>query len=180
MLRLAMRRNGFSLVEILLLLGLVSILLVAALIAYPQVRERNYVNTERQRLLKIVSVIRPVFAFKPTYDGLTTDSANAVRAFDVAMNNDNYAPGQVINHSWGGVVLVGPATDNRFMRITYADVPPEACVKLATGVARNFWQLYVEGNLVWQSDMGLDYDITNVVAQCSADPDGVSMAFIAD
>ena len=40
------RSAGFSLIELLLVLGIIAILLVAAFVVYPQVRDRNQANVE--------------------------------------------------------------------------------------------------------------------------------------
>jgi prepilin-type N-terminal cleavage/methylation domain-containing protein len=174
-------QRGFSLIEILLVLGVLALLLVAAFLTFPQVRDRNYVNIENQRLMQTVAVVKNLYVAKGNYVGLTTDVANQARAFATEANQGNYQPGQEIRNLWGGLIELQPNAGNpKFMDISYGAVPPDACQKLATGVARNFKELQVAGATVWRETDQEDVDITGIVEACNANPAGSTLVFITE
>lgn len=176
------RSRGFSLVEILLVLGLLAVFLAAVFVTYPQVRGRNYVNIEQQRLLRTLAVVKNLYATKQTYDNLTTDVANQAKAFMPEANAGNYGPGQTIINVWGGEIEVSQhATNPAWLEIRYAGIPADACVQLATGVTvNNFKALAIDGTVVWQaSDVG-EMDVSGIVEACNASDDGAMMGFASD
>lgn len=171
------RQAGFSLIELLLVIGLIAIMVVAAFFVYPQVRDRNYVNLENQRLLQVAAVLKNLYVGKGVYTGLTTDVANQARAFSKEANEGNYAAGQEIRHIWGGRMSVAPNANPAFMDITYEGVPSDACQKLSTGVAANFKVVSIDGNVVWREADRLAMDVNAMVAACSAATGGATLVF---
>jgi len=140
--------KGFSLIELLLVLGVLAILLVAAFVVYPQVRDRNQANTEVSNLTTIKAGINNLYAAKGgNYAGLSTPIANQARIFPQNMNGGSYAPGASVQTAWGGAVTVTPATGTapREFTIAYASVPEGVCLGLVSGAAGNFKDVTVGG-----------------------------------
>lgn len=108
------RATGFSLIELLLVLGVLAILLVAAFVVYPQVRDRSQAQTEAENIRAIQSSVRSLFAMKGgNYEGLGRGRsvndrgiANQARIFPVRMNDGDYSQDAVIRSTWGGEVYV--------------------------------------------------------------------------
>lgn len=145
--------KGFSLIELLLVLGVLAILLVAAFVVYPQVRDRNQANTEASNLTSIKAGVNNLYASKGgNYTGLTAGVANQARVFPASMNQGTYTDAAPITSSWGGTVAVavnGAATAatrtpggviaaNRSFTITYSSVPDGVCLPLVSSAANNF------------------------------------------
>ncbi|MCY1754814.1 prepilin-type N-terminal cleavage/methylation domain-containing protein [Klebsiella pasteurii] len=65
-------KKGFSLLELLLVLGIVAALIVASFIVYPKVRDARYVDIEAKHIGQIYASVRNVYAGKPDYSGLAT------------------------------------------------------------------------------------------------------------
>lgn len=172
--------KGFSMIELLLVLGLISVFVAVAFFVYPQVRDNNYTNTERQRLLKAVAVIQNLHFSTGHYDGLTTDSANQAAAFVREANEGSRAPGTTIHNIWGGTIEVGPASNNKFMEITYTQVSVEGCLKFSTGLNHSFQSVSVNGVPVWNAAIGNDIDVSAAVEACNSDPDGATMVFVSN
>ena len=171
--------SGFSLIEVLLVIGVIAITMVAIFIAYPQVRERNQVNTENQRIFRIVGTVRNIYALNPEYTGLTTDVANLARAFPAEMNDGNYAVGQAIQHIWEGAVTLNvDPTNNRLFQITYAGVPSENCVMLATGVLQNFQRIEIPaGTVVYNKSVSTGVNIGAIAEACTSSGPLATLAF---
>lgn len=73
--------KGFSMIELLLVVGLIAVFAAVVFFVYPQVRDNNYANIERQRLLRTVARVQNLHFSAGHYEGLTTDSANQADAF---------------------------------------------------------------------------------------------------
>lgn len=100
------KRRAFSLVELLLVLGILAVLLVAAFVVYPKVRDTSLAKTEAANILNIRASVHSLYASKNyNYTGLNTLVANQAKMFPSSMNLGNYAT-DAITSSWGGVVKV--------------------------------------------------------------------------
>lgn len=143
--------KGFSLIELLLVLGVLAILLVAAFVVYPQVRDRNQANTEVSNLTTIKAGINNLYAAKGgNYTDLARGVANQARVFPASMNNGTYTAAQAITSSWGGDVNVeentaaqGSYAAHRTFRVTYSAVPNGVCLPLVSGAAGNFTSIQI-------------------------------------
>lgn len=170
------KAKGFSLIELLLVLGVLAILLVAAFVVYPQVRDRNQANAEVSNLTAIKANITNLYASRGgNYDGLTTDVANQARAFPSSMNGGSYTAGTTINAAWGGEVTVEEGTNNRLFEIEYTAVPDGVCLGLVSGAASNFQQVEIGGTGVFTSgstetpaSAGGQFDPAAAAAACAA------------
>lgn len=58
-------QKGFSLLELLLVLGIVAALIVASFIGYPKVRDARYVDVEAKHIGQIYASVRNVYAGQP-------------------------------------------------------------------------------------------------------------------
>ena len=145
-------QGGFSLVEILLVLGIIAILAIAAFIIFPQVQASNRANTELSNITTVTAGTKNLFGSTRNYAPATNTILNQARVFPSSMNA-NVFTGGTITSSWGGAVsvtgstavgvadAVGPTT---FFRIVYSAVPSEICSKLVPGLVTNFQAVYVD------------------------------------
>lgn len=186
-------QRGFSLVELLLVLGVLALLLVAAFVVYPQVRDRNQANQEVSNLKAIQANVRGLFWSKGRYNGLGNGRgatagpdrgiANAARVFPPTMNNGDYSKNAEVRSSWGGNVWVWqrpavvmqsgssyPAA--RTFGVLYEDVPSSICVPLVSAVSGGFVGVSVSGTEVIKAE-GLD--VAAMTVACNANPGGTIM-----
>jgi hypothetical protein len=185
--------KGFSLIELLLVLGVLAILLVAAFVVYPQVRDRNQANTEVSNLTTIKAGVNNLYAAKGgNYTGLTKGVANQARVFPASMNNGTYTTGQAITSSWGGDVDVavntaaqGSYAANRTFTISYTAVPSGVCLPLVSGAAGNFTSIRVGGTTGTGATAGTEvitstgFSPTDAATACSSSANP-SVAFISN
>lgn len=148
------RGRGFSLIELLLVLGVLAVLLVAAFVVYPQVSHANRVNQELSNLSNIQTNMRNMFATVGTaYTKIpaatATATLNSARIFPVGMNGGVYT-GSNIKHAWGGNVTLNATTANhqglpagRAFTVNYMDVPSKACVDLVTGAMSTYKIIHI-------------------------------------
>lgn len=149
-------KKGFSLIEMLLVLGVLAVLLVAAFVVYPRVRDASRANNEVTNLTAIKASINNLYATKGgNYAGLNTGVANQARAFPTSMNSGTFT-GTAVTSSWGAKVAVDVTTADlvvggttvpagRAFTVSYDDVPDGVCLGLVSGAAGNFSQITVGG-----------------------------------
>lgn len=175
------RHQGFSLIELLLALGVIALLVVAAFAVYPQVRAANQAKDLADLTLAIRAQVASLYAPRGgSYAGLNTLAANRARVFSSGANGGNFDT-SVIHGPHGGRVIVNaynlatvpvvtpghrfPANGSFYIR--YYDVPEPVCVKLLPMLVGKVEGMRVDMTYVL-TDQGLDIDA--MVAACAADP----------
>ena len=149
--------TGFSLIELLLVLGVIAILLVSAFVIYPQVSHANKVKTETANLAAIQASMRSLFASSGSNYALlppevSTATLNNARVFPASMNGGDYTTG-AIRHSWDGLVSLHATNFShagipvgRGFSINYMDMPSQACVDMVSRSFKTFKIIMVYAN----------------------------------
>lgn len=181
--RFKAKHAGFSLIELLLVLGVLAILLIAAFVVYPQVRDRNQANAEIQKITAIKANLTNLYASRGgNYTGMlasTVIQAKAVPASSVE--------GTLIKSAWGKEIMFsvdsGASTatmtpgrtfpQGRYYSIIYAEVPNSICLPLVSGAAGNFQGIRVNDTQVIGSDGQLDVGIASRACSLTQNPDVV-------
>ena len=185
------KAKGFSLIELLLVLGVLAILLVAAFVVYPQVRDRNQANAEVSNLTAIKANITNLYASRGgNYGGLNRGVANQARVFPSSMNGGVYTAGADITTAWGGGVWIGResnSTDDvvngeRRYSIRYEGVPAGVCLGLVSGAASNFQDVRVSdlGSTTGSVFTDGQFDPGLAATECANNPNGAQVTFISN
>lgn len=163
--------KGFGLVELVLVLGVLALLVVAVFAVFVSVQRKNAVTLETQRLTAVAAVVRQVYGTQRDYSTLTTDVANAARAFPVAMNGGVYTAGAPVRNYWDGAVMVGPlaSSPHQFV-VRYAGVPSESCAALVIDTEARFSRVQIGATVVKDRAGGFQFDPNQAVAVCAALP----------
>jgi prepilin-type N-terminal cleavage/methylation domain-containing protein len=135
------RNKGFTLIEILLVIGIIAILAIAAFVIFPQVQASSRANNEQNNIATIAAGVKNLYGSAGKYDGVTNDVINVARIFPASMNGGSNATGVSIKSSWDGAVSVlpvGAAAPYKNFSITYSAVPAAVCTKLVPAIAANF------------------------------------------
>lgn len=135
------RNGGFSLIELLLVIGFISGALVLAFVTYPKVQAQNRANVENQHITIMASGIKNLFSTAQNFGSINNTMLIAANVIPDDMTKE----GAVISNTWGGGVVIttdidsGSATNKKLRyQITYDGIPSVECTKIATGVSSNF------------------------------------------
>lgn len=171
---------GFSLIELLLVLGVLALLLVAAFVVYPQVRDRNQANQAITDMAAIRSNITNLYASTGSrITGLNNHVARHAKIFPDSMYPDPTLP--LAHAPWGGMVILapfpaayGPRAQGTVYMMVYNDVPPSICLNLINGVQNTLLQVSVDGVTVKSELDGIEYDPGATAAACNKETNSVT------
>lgn len=141
-------KKGFTLVEILLVVGFIAIASIGIYVVYQKVDAGGKANTESRNLDTIRAGVKNLYATAGNYAGLV--QANVVSAQLVP--ESMVQPDASLRNTFGGTVTIAPsgtdALGNGGFDITYPNVPTAVCIKLAPNAAAQFDRLLIGSTLI--------------------------------
>lgn len=176
----AFRACGFSLIELLLVLGVLAILLVAMFVVYPQVRTSQQASREAGNVILLQAGIRTAFASRGVYSALGAMNSgrgetfvNQSRIAPATLNDGNPSSNQ-LQSSWGPVLIhsnIGAYAGygaGRMFVIRYMDVPKAACVDFVSKTISKFdvVRLNTASNSGYMTPES--FTVADVVTACNA------------
>lgn len=182
-------KKGFSLVELLLALGVIAVFLIASFVVYPRVKSQQQAQQESANIRAIQVNLRNLFySLSGNYAKLGGEPsasnpsiANQARVFPSIMNGGDYSKSAPIRSIWGGEVYVwtrpalstpkGDIAHNKSFGIAYKDVPKSVCVPLVSSNYESFHSVLV-GEWTKQKEVILPengLDIPTLTALCQDD-----------
>ncbi|ENS3161735.1 type 4 pilus major pilin [Salmonella enterica subsp. enterica serovar Montevideo] len=162
-------KKGFSLLELLLVLGIIAALVVAAFIVYPKVQASQRAQAESNNIATIQAGVKALYTSASSFTGLNNSVAVQAKIFPDNMLSGSGSAAKPINAFKGNVVVAsadtGPsaATGSSFT-ITYENVPAAECTKIITA-AGNFYIAQVGGATV--KEAGGTLNVAATAAACS-------------
>jgi type II secretory pathway pseudopilin PulG len=181
--KIKINRKGFTLVEILLVVGFIAIAGISIYMAYDKVNTTNKALTESKNVNLLKAGIKNLYGGSQSYTGVTNIVLNDSRSTPDSMRALPYVAldNNIIN-MWGGavsvstVILGGGGINNGF-QIKYTKVPGDVCAKLATSLTTNIEQITVAGVLV-KAYGTANLDVPLLATNCATDTGtGVTMLF---
>lgn len=153
-------KKGFSLLELLLVLGIIAALVVSAFIVYPKIQAAQRADTELRNISTITAGIRTLYHSSPNFAGVNNDVLiNSKIIPDNMLSADKT---QIIN-SFGGTVIVSSATaltlPDSGISLTYNNIPTLECTKITTALLPLALSIRVN-NVAMTS-------VSSLVAKCS-------------
>lgn len=184
-------KKGFSLIEMLLVIGVLAVLLIGAFVVYPRVQESQQIQNESQNLITMQAGIINYFESQGNnYNSLGAYSsgqgvvfANRAGIIPATLNNGNKSA-STATHTWGGVVIIhttsgiynGYAGGRNFV-VRYNGVPSSACPQLVLNVFNSFGAvMIVTANNQTFEENGMN--ISALTTACNV-RDKVDIAFIS-
>lgn len=122
---LKLNKRGFSLLELLLVMGIIAALIIGAFMIYPKVKASQNVSNESKNLSSLVAGIKSLYKGKADYEGLNNDVVLNSKIVPDNMISD----GRIVN-VWGGDVTID--TFKTFFRINYKNMQTRECMDLAS------------------------------------------------
>ena len=163
-------KKGFSLLELLLVLGIIAALVVAAFIVYPKVQASQRAQAESNNIATIQAGVKALYTSSSSFTGLTNTVAVQAKIFPDNMLSGSGTAAKPINAFKGNVMLAATATGpssatGSSFTITYDNVPAAECVKIATAAAGNFYITTVGTKVVKAA--GGTLDVAATAAACT-------------
>ncbi len=177
--------KGFTLIEILLVVGFIALASVGVYTIYNKVQVSNQANAESRNIDLMRAGVKSLYGSQTNFGTISNTVVNQARITPENMR-DTAGDVTLIFNSFGGAVTVAPgtlgsgATNNAFV-IQYDAVPAAVCIKLASSAAAQFDQVAIGSDI--DTDPIKTYgltaiDVVNITALCNADDgSGVSMFF---
>lgn len=160
--------SGFSLLELLLVVGVGALLLLGGLGVYRLVTQGNTINDATRFLTTLKNETQITFQNQALYEGGTGGDMTAILIAAGAVPSANVA-GTVINDPWGNAVTV-TANGNQF-DVGLTGVSEDACLSLGALFNGNSDADFA-GVLIGTSTTPLlDTTIANLVDECDANVD---------
>lgn len=165
------KNQGFSLVELLIVMAVIAAMAIIAFLAYPRVMAGRNANYESQVLATAAASAKALFA-SGNYSGLNNTVAGRAKFFPDVMHSG--ANGETIVNQFGGDVTVSGSTNAgvavttgaRHFAITYEDVPTAVCSRLAPALAQNFGAVSVGSSVVKNEYTNATLDEAAVATGC--------------
>ena len=137
-------KKGFSLIEVLLVLGFAAVLIAGAFLAYSSVKSSSQVNRTAQNVSMVAAGIKALYANSPDYEGLSNKLV-----IDANIAPKDWINGDDLTHGLGSGgskrVLISSTnknnrTEGNLFRIHIYNSQPDVkqCVALITTLAPQF------------------------------------------
>lgn len=184
-------KKGFTLVEILLVVGFIALAGIGIYTVYSKVQMSNAALTEGKNLDSIRAGVKNLYGGSQNYTGLTNIVLNDARITPDSMRPIPYTVNSnSITNSFGGLVTVTPKVlgsggSNNGFSVSYANVPGAVCAKLVTGAGTGWDQINIgtgafagaTGGNVKNFGSGR-IDVATLATQCAGDGgSGVTITF---
>jgi type II secretory pathway pseudopilin PulG len=167
------KKNGFTLVEILLVVGFIALAGIGIYTIYSKVQSSSTASIEAKNISLLKAGVKNLYGGSVSYAGINNGVLNDGRITPDNMRVVPYVTSDTgINNSFGGVVNVtvmslGGGTNNGF-RISYAKVPGEICPKIVAAAEKDFEQITVSGTLI--KTYGTNkIDVATLTGACATD-----------
>lgn len=162
------KERGFSLLELLLVIGVGALLLLAGLATYRIVTEGNNVS-ETIRLLNAAKI-----GLQTLYSNQATYGTNGSDITEIAIEGGIFPARNVLSATqtvdpWRNNITVNAVDPSNFT-ITLSNVPEAACVKLGTGFTPTTDADFVSVNINGEGDL-TNPTVAEVQGDCDGDSD---------
>ena len=144
------RKKGFSLLELMLVLGIIAALIVSAFIIYPKVQLAQKTDQDLRDITNITNGIKELYSGKANYEGLTVQ----------AVINSKIAPDYMVE-------------GNKL----YLTNSKEDCARIAPMIFKNAFILEINSQQVSRdSSSPTEFNVADAISYCNGGKNGNSVA----
>lgn len=171
------KRKGFSLVETVLVTGLIAIFSLGVYVIYNKVRDSSIANDEAREMGGILAAARSLIGgtnYVPVFNAQLLADARIIQQARVSGLNYVSSTGKII--TFAPVFTTGVS----HLRITYIDTNITFCTKLASAYQTDVDLIDINGTIVKNTmplQTPVNFEIPNVAAACAAGGDSFPMSF---
>lgn len=174
-------KKGFSLLELLLVLGIIAALVVAAFIVYPKVQASQRAQAEANNIATIQAGVKALYTSASSFTGLTNTVAVQANIFPDNMLSGSGTAAKPINVFKGSVAVAAASTGpsavaGSSFTITYSNVPAAECTKIITAAAGNFYTAGV-GTVSNVKSAGGVLDVALTASKCQSGGNSNTLIF---
>lgn len=157
-------KKGFSLLELLLVMGIIAALIIAAFIIFPKIQSSQRVNAEIGNISAIDSGIKSLYSTTVDYSGINTTTLLKAKVFP-----DNMILNGLVYNSFKGRVNIEPSSysDGEY-QLTYYGVPDMECSKITSAVFNKFRQVQVNSKVIKTKYQNITVDIASITEMCNS------------
>ncbi|WP_224718157.1 type 4 pilus major pilin [Pectobacterium versatile] len=173
-------KKGFSLLELILVMGVIAALVVAVFIVYPKVQASQRAEAEVKNIALIQAGTKSLYSAVSSYSGLAITTLVKAKVLPESIQKTSGAASSMVN-VWKGNISVssadtGPsgAIGSSFI-ITYRSVPAVECAKLVSSLSASFYSIEIGADTVKDSNGSLD--IASVTSSCSRGGENNTVSF---
>ncbi|EOA3302877.1 type 4 pilus major pilin [Yersinia enterocolitica] len=173
-------KKVFSLLELLLVLGIIAALVVAAFIVYPKVQASQRAQAQSNNIATIQARVKALYTSTSSFTGFTNTVAVQAKIFPDNMLSGSGSAAKPVNVFKGDVTLavvaMGPSkAPGSSFTITYSNVPAAECTKIITA-AGNIYEVGV-GTAANVKPAGDVLDVSKTATQCAAGGNSNTLIF---
>jgi prepilin-type N-terminal cleavage/methylation domain-containing protein len=163
----ANRSRGFTLIEVLLVIGIIAALAIAAFVIYPTVKVSREASAAFDSYMATDGAHRSFYANRKT-DGMTRATSISAGVADDAMMSSPWgtiSPSPSVKDAAGGAAC---ATNCKSFALTFATVPSKQCVRLVNALEPNAARIVVGSPGTDVKNSTTPFSITTASTACNA------------
>lgn len=139
-----LKNKGYSLLELLLVLGIIAALVVAAFIIYPKIQASQRATNEISNISAIDAGIKSLYSSTADYSNINNTVLMNSKIFPQNMINSS----NVRNSFKGNVVIKASSYSSGSYQMTYYNVPQVECSKISIAVFNKFAQVQINSKVL--------------------------------
>lgn len=174
------KRDGFSLLELLLVVGVGAVLILAGLSAYKLVSDNNAANQGVRQLQTLKTQIQQAYQGEAGYPSGNTDIIQQLYSMrmlppDMPPNSTTVTSITNLRNGFGGSTTVNGASDGTTFDIIYNGVSRTACARMGVAYSANSTYDFVEVEI--NSTTLQNPTVGQVATACSGDTNTLTYTF---
>lgn len=167
-------KEGFSLLELLLTLGIIAALIVAAFIIYPKVQLAQKTDQDLKDITTITHGIKELYSGKAHYEGLTTQAV-----INSKITPDYMIKGNKIYLTNSKEITIGENHSNtsgylyNYFYLTIKNFPDDECARIAPMIFKNTFILKINSEQVSRdASSPTDFNVSDAINYCNGGKNG--------
>ena len=154
------RKKGFSLLELLLVFGVIAAIIVAVFMVYPKVSSGQKIDSDIKILGTLNAGIKNLYAGQADFTGLSVD----------AVIKSKIVPEDIVDDN---LIQIEPYYDGSFY-IGFENISVDACPKFVSQAGASYFKIVVGSTEVKNIENGLELNMATTTSACANGEDGYS------